>query len=102
VIAVLFVRGPAWDEDAPLAEQAGLAGHVEWVHANRDRPGGAIVEAGPFHSPDSRVEGQHVGLALLDLATLEEARELVELDPVVASGAYGYLLFEWGGDRLRQ
>jgi uncharacterized protein YciI len=102
MIAVLFLRGDSWDPGRTLDEQVGLAGHVAWVRENRDRDGGAVIEAGPFHDPGDRIDDDLVGLALLELDSLEEARALVELDPVVRTRAFTYRLYEWGGDVLRR
>jgi uncharacterized protein YciI len=101
VIAVVFRRGPAWDAERPIVEQAGLDGHLRWVRRHRDEAG-PIIQAGPFHDPATRIDDDLVGLCLLDLESLDEARELVEQDPVVRTGAYGYRLYPWGGKSLHR
>jgi len=86
----------------PLKAQPGLDGHVDWVHEHRDRQRGPIIEAGPFHDPRKTVRDELVGLALLDLDSLAAARTFVETDPVVATGAFAFKLYEWGGAPLRR
>jgi uncharacterized protein YciI len=102
VIAALFVRGSGWADGKPIVEQAGFAGHLDWVHEYRDRDGGPIIHAGPFHDPGQPFTDELVGMALLDVASIEAARIVVDLDPIVQSGAFAYRLYEWGGEPLRR
>lgn len=91
----MFFRGAAWDETKRLRDQPGLDGHIDFIRRFRDR--GVVIEAGPLHDPESYVSDPLVGLALLDMDSLEEARALIENDPVVETGAYTYRVYEWGG-----
>jgi hypothetical protein len=100
VIAVVFVRGERWDPDRALVDQEGLDGHVELIRRNRNL--GVVVEGAPFHDPGTRVTDDLVGLALLDVESVDEARRLVETDPVVRSGAFAYRLYPWWGASLRR
>ena len=99
VIAVIFVRGERWDSSRKLGDQDGLDGHVEFIRGNRDL--GVVIEGAPFHDPDTRVTDDLVGLALLSTDSLEEARRLVETDPIVRSGAFAYRLYPWWDAALR-
>ena len=99
MIAVVFVRGERWDPDRTLEKQDGLDGHVEFIHRNRNL--GVVVEGAPFHDPSTRVTDDLVGLALLDVESMDEAHRLVETDPVIRSGAFAYRLYPWWGATLR-
>ena len=77
-----------------LEEQPGLSGHIDFIRRNRDD--GIVIEAGPFHDPSSYVTDDFVGLALLNMDSSEDARRLIDSDPVVQTGAFSYRLFPWG------
>lgn len=98
MVAVIFVRGEEWDSTLPLRNQAGLDGHIAFIREHRSR--GVVIEAGPFHDPADYVDDHLVGLALLDLASLDVARVLIDTDPVVQTKAFAYRLYEWGGHVL--
>ena len=61
-----------------------------------------MIQGGPFHDLDAHVSDDLIGLALLDLESLDEARELIDTDPVVQTGVYGYRVYSWGGPPLRR
>lgn len=100
VIAVLFTRGESWDASRILAEQEGIDGHIAFVRRTRDE--GVIVDGGPFHDPAGLVADELVGLALLNVDSLETARDLIATDPVVKTGAFGYRLYAWDVPPLRR
>jgi uncharacterized protein YciI len=103
VIAALFLRGPSWDAAQPtIVAQEAFSGHLEWVHEHRNGPAATIVEVAPFHDPTLPIDDELIGLALLDAGSLEAARTVVELDPLVQSGAFAYRLYEWRGETLRR
>jgi hypothetical protein len=93
LIAVVFIRGERWDATRRLGDQDGLDGHIGFIRRNRDL--GVVVEGAPFHDPDTHVTDDLVGLALLRMESLDDARRLIETDPVVQSGAFGYRLYPW-------
>jgi hypothetical protein len=103
MIAALMVRGPAWDDTQPtIVGQAAFPGHLEWVEEHRNGPFARVVEVAPFHDPELPFDDELVGLALLDVESVEAALALVELDPLVGSGACAYRLYEWRGETLRR
>jgi len=103
VIAALFVRGPGWDDTQPtIVAQEAFPGHLVWVGEHRDGLDGKVVEVAPFHDPELPFDDELVGMALLDVESIEEARAVVELDPLVKSGAFAYRLYEWRGETLRR
>jgi hypothetical protein len=102
VIAALFFRGPSWDDSQPIVGQKAFPGHLDWVGEHRDGPAGKVVEVAPFHDPALMFADELVGLALLDVESVEAARPVVELDPLVGSGAFEYRLYEWRGGPLRR
>jgi hypothetical protein len=103
MIAALFVRGPSWNDSRPIiVEQEAFPGHLDWVHEHRDGSSAKVVEVAPFHDPELPFDDELVGLALLDVESFEEARAVVELDPLVRSGAFAYRLYEWRCETLRR
>ena len=103
MIAALYLRGPSWDDTHPvIVAQEGFAGHLDWVVEHRDGPFAKVVEVAPFHDPEVPFDDELVGLALLDVESVEAARAVVELDPLVGSGAFAYRLYEWRGKTLRR
>jgi uncharacterized protein YciI len=103
MIAALFVRGPGWDDTQPtIVAQAAFPGHLDWVREHRDGPSATVVEVAPFHDPELPFDDELVGLALLDTESLEAAQAVVDLDPLVRSGAFSYRLYEWRGETLRR
>ena len=102
MIAALFSLGPNWDDLQPIVGQEAFPGHLEWVDEHRDGPAAKVVEVAPFHDPQLPFDDDLVGLALLDVETLEAARAVIELDPLIASGAFEYRLYEWRGGPLRR
>jgi len=102
VIAALCVRGPSWDDSQPIVGQKGFPGHLDWVGEHRDGPAARVVEVAPFHDPGLPFDDELIGLALLDVESVEAARAVVALDPLVGSGVFEYRLYEWRGDPLRR
>ena len=103
MIAALFVRGPGWDDTRPIiVAQEAFPGHLEWVREHRDGPSAKVVEVAPFHDPTLPFDGELIGLALLDVESVETARAVVELDPLIASGGFEYRVYEWRGEPLRR
>jgi uncharacterized protein YciI len=54
-----------------------------------------VIEAGPFEDPAGHTDDHLVGLALLDVDSLESARYLIDTDPAVQTKAFGYRLYRW-------
>jgi uncharacterized protein YciI len=103
MIAALYVRGPSWDDTQPIiVAQEAFPGHLEWVREHREGPSAKVVEVAPFHDPELPFDDELIGLALLDVESVEAARAVVELDPLVRSGAFAYRLYEWRGETLRR
>ena len=97
-VAVIFTRGERWDPDRALQAQDGLDGHVEFIRRNREL--GVVIEGAPFHDPSTHVTDDLVGLALIQTDSPEYARRLIETDPVVQSGVFGYRLYPWWDAQL--
>src|SRR5689334_10521963 len=103
VIAALCVRGPGWnDARQTIVAQDGFVGHLEWVDEHRDGPSATVVEVAPFHDPRLPFDDELIGMALLDVDSVEAARAIVELDPLVRSGAFAYRLYDWRGETLHR
>jgi len=81
--AVMYYVGSGWARDLPLLEQQHAVGHVLFVRSLLRQ--GLARLAGPFARLDERIEGDLVGMVLLE-ATVAEALELVAGDPAVQHG----------------
>ena len=93
MFAVIFVPGVSWDPARNLEDQDGLDGHIEFIRRNRLL--GTIIEGAPFHDPGTQVADDLIGLALLAIDSVEDARRLIETDPAVQSGALSFRLYPW-------
>jgi hypothetical protein len=103
VIAALYYRGPSWDDTRPtIVAQEAFEGHLDWVDDHRDGPNAKVVEVAPFHDPKLPFDDEFVGLALIDVDSIDAARAVVELDPMVGSGAFAYRLYDWRGETLHR
>lgn len=71
--------------DDPNKSKEVFAGH--FANMNRLAKEGKLVLAGPFVDGDSKR-----GLFILNVATIEEAEELVKTDPGVIAGVFDYEL----------
>jgi len=98
VIAVLFMRGCEWDAGRPLSEQAGFSEHVEFVTGLREC--GSIVEVGPLVDLSAVTDEDPVGLALLDVDSVEAAASVLADDPMVRTGVLIARARPWGGELL--
>ncbi len=77
LFALVFRTGPAWDPAKPPGEQAHFAEHSKNL---RDlRAEGRLLLGGRFSDQ---------GLVLVQAASIEEARGLVERDPSVKNGTF--------------
>jgi uncharacterized protein YciI len=75
MFSVSYRPGPRWMAGVPTTQQP-LRPHAEYLHGLMGR--GHVVLAGPY--PDSG------GLAILEAATLDSVRILVDSDPAITSG----------------
>jgi uncharacterized protein YciI len=87
VIAVLLARGGRWDAGRPLSEQLSFTEHVEFVSGLRER--GVIIEVGPLVDLAAVMSEDPVGLALLDVESVEAAAKVLADDPMVRGGVLG-------------
>ena len=76
----------------PEAVKAVLAEHLTYIGSLEES--GAVMFAGPL-SDDSGTQMQGVGMLVLQAASIEEARQLVEIDPMHVSGARAFTLRKW-------
>lgn len=70
----------------PIRNQDDRPAHLEYIFAKQRE--GKILAGGKF------ADGAG-GLVVYDVASLDEARELVERDPYIRGGARSYVLHEW-------
>lgn len=100
MVAVVFTRGRRWYDARTFGAQDDLRGHIDFIRRNRDS--GVVIEGGPLHELDTYVTDEFVGLALLDMDSLEDAREFINADPVVQTRVFAYRLYLWGDAALRR
>jgi uncharacterized protein YciI len=98
VIAVLFARGGEWDPGRPLSEQSRFSEHVEFVTGLREC--GSIIEVGPLVDLSAVTDEDAVGLALLDVDSVEAATSVLADDPMVRGGVLMTRARPWGGALL--
>jgi len=90
VLAILKT-GPK-DAEIPAADKPKIfQGH--FANMQRLAKEGSLVVAGPFADPERKFRG----LFILNVKTVEEARKLVETDPVIKSGMMIAELVPWYG-----
>lgn len=90
-VLVLLKTGP---KDAEFKDQARtdvFAGHMQNIGRLADQ--GKLAVAGPFRK---NAEGMR-GLFILNVATIEEARQLVDTDPAVHAGIFVAEFTPWYG-----
>jgi uncharacterized protein YciI len=91
---VLLKRGPAWSAEETPESKKIFEGHMANIQAMGKA--GKLVLAGPFDAPaDDRAA--YAGLFVLDVASEDEARALLALDPAVRSGRLVPELRSWYG-----
>lgn len=83
---VLFARGPNWREGHPFKEQPEAGSHAAYMEGLRSE--GKLVRGVPLADASGSV-------ALLLAQDLEEARRLVEGDPMVRAAVIQADLYEW-------
>ncbi len=86
-VFALLKSGPNRSQDSTEAAQL-QAGHM--ANINRLAEEGKLVLAGPFIDG-----GEFRGIFIFDVATLEEAEELIKTDPAVQSGRLVMELHTW-------
>ena len=84
----LLRKGPAWTGDRTAENEQARAGHFEFIE--RTHREGKLVAAGPFDD-----DGDLRGLYIFQMASIEEARKLVEEDPAVKTGRFRSELHKW-------
>jgi len=55
------------------------------------------IEVGPLSDPAVRSGDDHVGLALLDMDSIDAASSLMGEDPIVRAGVCSVRLYSWSG-----
>lgn len=76
----------------PEAVKAALPDHLAYIGSLEES--GAVMFAGPL-SDESGTQMQGVGMLVLQVGSIDEARELVANDPMHLSGARDFTLRKW-------
>ena len=100
MIAVVLRRGDNWIDGVPLVGQTDFDGHVAFVGDLRER--GSAVEVGPLSDPGLDTGDDLVGLALLPVGSVEDARALMADDPMVLAGILSVRAYSWGTSALQR
>lgn len=92
---VILTTGPK--TDLPEAERSELfRGHMANIESLAEA--GKLVIAGPL----SKNERGYRGIFVLNVATEEAAKELLQTDPAVAAGVFSFEVFGWYGSAALQ
>lgn len=89
-VFVILKTGPAVIEKKETRDSL-FAGHMNNINRLVDEE--KLIVAGPFGKNDLKYRG----LFILNVKTIEEARELVYTDPAVAAGIFDVELIPWYG-----
>ncbi len=89
-VFVILKTGPAVIEKKETRDSL-FAGHMNNINRLVDEE--KLIVAGPFGKNDLKYRG----LFILNVKTIEEARELVNTDPAVAAGIFDVELIPWYG-----
>jgi uncharacterized protein len=90
-VFMLLDEGPNRNQDSVTVKKI-QEGHM--ANINQMAKSGKLVVAGPFEKG-----GEHRGLLIFDLDTVEEALQLEGEDPAVKSGRLKMTAFYWWGAR---
>lgn len=89
-VFAILKTGPAKVEDKEARNRL-FRGHMDNINRLADQ--GKLVVAGPFGKNDRNYRG----LFILNVATVEEAKTLVDTDPAVKAGMFEVELIPWYG-----
>ena len=89
-VFAILKTGPAKVEDKEERNRL-FRGHMDNINRLADQ--GKLVVAGPFGKNDRNYRG----LFILNVATVEEAKTLVDTDPAVKAGMFEVELIPWYG-----
>ena len=89
-IFVILKTGTATITDKPLRDSL-FRGHFSNI--NRLAEIGKLVVAGPFGKNDDEMRG----LFILDVKSIEEARELMKSDPTIRENIFEAIYYPWYG-----
>ncbi|NUU17030.1 hypothetical protein HP550_07185 [Cellulomonas humilata] len=88
MFVLLHVRGPAVPDGQTVGEQAGIAGHYDFLR--RRRGAGQLVLAGPF------LDTEGAGMTILEVESAEEAQRLAAHDDqAVVDGVLAVTVRPW-------
>jgi uncharacterized protein len=92
--ATLFViehaPGPTWEDGTTFREQPGIEDHFAFMSSLHER--GVLVIGGPFMDD---VGGRPVGMAVVRVASADEADALAAQDEAVVKGLLTYRVRPW-------
>lgn len=89
-VLVILKTGTNQDADPEMVQQS-FAGHMKNI--NRLVEEDKLIVAGPLMAN----ENQYRGIFILNVATLEEAEELLQTDPAIQENLLDVDLFRWYG-----
>lgn len=90
----LLRRGPAWTSER--TEESVRHGEGHMAHIQKMAKAGKLLIAGPFDVDRAEAKGL-AGIYIFEVATLDEARELVGQDPAVQAGRFVPEVLPWWG-----
>lgn len=84
-VVAVYTPGPKWQAGLSAMEQ-GAREHIDYQHRLYDA--GQLSMGGPYLDREG-------GMALFSVGSVDEARALVDADPLVQRGVYTAALFPW-------
>lgn len=98
---VFLHRGPKWSAEQTPESRKLFEGHM--AHMNQMAAEGKLVLAGPFTGPsDKSGTWQLAGIAIYNVATIEETKRLASLDPAVQAERFTVEIIPWYGPKMLQ
>lgn len=98
VFAVIYERGPAWDDAKGAFEQSSIPEHMQFLRENAEK----VVGAAPFQqgiAPGST--DRIVGMVIVAATNQEEAQQIIAGDPAVAANVMKATVRRWLVDRVK-
>lgn len=94
VFAVIYERGPAYQDGKPITEQANIPDHIKYTESLGDRfIGGGLL--------GTLTDDKVVGMIIFEAANLDAAKQWLAQDPGVAASILAANVRQWQVNNIR-